>query len=123
MNRSRPRILLGITGSVAAVKAPELVRLFKDKGYDVTCFLTRSAEKFVSKLALATLSGEPALSDMFGSEAYQMPHIRLTNESDLLLIAPASVTILGRCAYGLAEDLVTLSYLTTTKPVIMAPAM
>lgn len=117
------RIVLGITGSIAAVKTPALVRLLTDKKFDVTCVMTESAESFVAPLPLATFSGKPVLSKMFDEHAFQMPHLKLAEESHLMVIVPASATILARCAHGLTEDLVSLIYVSTTAPVIMAPAM
>lgn len=117
------RVLLGVSGSIAAVKSPEIVRLLIDKSYDVSCVMTRGASNFVAPLALATFSGKPVHYELFDAESYRMPHLKLAEEADLMLIAPASATILARCAQGLAEDMVSLTYLTTTAPVLMAPAM
>lgn len=116
-------VLLGVTGSIAAVKAPELVRRLRDKGHHVSCVMTESAAKFVSKLALETFCSEPVYRGMFDEEAYTMPHLRLAEKADVMLIAPATAAVIGRCAYGLAEDMVTLAYVTTTARVVMAPAM
>lgn len=116
------RVVLGITGSIAAVKTPELVRLLLDKGYEVDCFMTRGARQFVSPLALATFCGRAVVDDMFAADAWRMPHLR-AETPDVLLVAPASATMLGRCANGIADDPVSLAYLTTTAPVMMAPAM
>jgi phosphopantothenoylcysteine decarboxylase/phosphopantothenate--cysteine ligase len=117
------RILLGISGSIAAVKSPELVRLLVDRGFDVDCVMTKGATQFVAPLALATFSGRPVVEEMFGEEAWRMPHLRLAETADLMVIAPATALILGRCAQGLSEDMVSLSYITTTAPVLFAPAM
>jgi phosphopantothenoylcysteine decarboxylase/phosphopantothenate--cysteine ligase len=117
------KVLLGVSGSIAAVKAPELVRLLVDKDFDVSCVLTRGAQEFVSGLALATFCGKPVIADMFGADAYKMPHIELAEKADLMIIAPASATIIARCANGLAEEMVSLAFLTTTAPVLIAPAM
>ena len=118
-----PTITLGVTGSIAAVKAPELVRLLVDKGFEVKCALSEGAEHFVSPLVLATFSRNPVAKAIFDSESYRMPHLKLAEESSVLLIAPTSATVLARCARGLAEDMVSLIYISTTAPVIMAPAM
>ena len=123
MARAGKRVLLGVSGSIAAVKAPEIVRLLADRGFDVSCVMTKSAEEFVTPLSLATFSGKPVLSSVFGPESYQMPHLTLADEADLFIIAPASATLLGRCANGLAEDMVSLIHITTKAPVLMAPAM
>ena len=117
------RVLLGISGSIAAVKSPELVRLLVDKGYEVDCVLTKGATQFVTPLALSTFSGHAVVEEMFGDEAWRMPHLKLAEHADVMVIAPATALILGRCATGLTEDMVTLSFLTTTAPVLVAPAM
>lgn len=117
------RILLGIGGSIAAVKSPELVRILADKGFDVTCVLTSGGAQFASSLALATFSGKPVLTQMFDNDSYRLPHLRLAEESELMLIAPASATLMSHCANGNAEDMVSLIYLATRAPVVMAPAM
>jgi|ERR1044071_2970432 phosphopantothenoylcysteine decarboxylase/phosphopantothenate--cysteine ligase len=123
MSDSGKNILLGISGSIAAVKAPELVRLLLDKNYKVRCLLTSGATQFVSPLALSTFTGEKAVSELFGEEAYQLPHLKWASEADIFVVAPASATVLARCAFGLAEDMVSLSYLNVASPVLMAPAM
>ena len=117
------RILLGISGSIAAVKAPELARLLVDKGFDVDCVLTKGATQFVAPLALSTFTGRPVVEEMFGVDAWKMQHLRLAENADVMVISPATALILGRCANGLTEDMVTLSYLTTTAPILIAPAM
>lgn len=121
--KSGPRILLGVSGSIAAVKAPELVRALADKGYAVNCVMTKAAEKFVTPLALATLSGSPVVIDAFDDDAYRMKHLELAEQAQLLLIAPATANVMARCAQGLTEDMISLIYLTTKAPVLMAPAM
>lgn len=120
---SGKRILLGVTGSIAAVKAPELVRLLVDKNFDVQCVMTKESKEFVAPLALATFSGKPAPFEMFGPEAFRMPHITYSEQANLMIIAPASATMLARMAHGLSEDLVSLCYITTQAPVLVAPAM
>ena len=116
------RVVLGISGSIAAVKATELVRLLLDRGMEVDCFMTQSAKQFASPLALATFCGRPVVDEIFGEEAWKMPYLRAENP-DVFVLAPATATLLGRCAHGLAEDAVSLAYITTTAPVLMAPAM
>jgi len=123
MPGKKGHILLGVTGSIAAVKAPILVRLLLDRGYEVDCVLTPSAERFVTPLSLATLIRKKVYTDLFGEEAYQMPHLDLAKKTNLLVIAPATATMLGRLARGLGEDLISLTYLTTTSPTFIAPAM
>ncbi len=117
------RIVLGISGSIAAVKAPELVRALVEARFDVRCVLTSEASKFVAPTPLAVFSGHPVHQDMFGPDVHEMPHLRLAAEADLLLIAPATAALLGKFANGLADDFVTLIYITTLAPVLVAPAM
>lgn len=117
------RIVLGITGSIAAVKSPALVRLLVEKKFDVTCVMSDSAQNFVAPLPLATFSGKPVFNGMFEERAFEMPHLKLAEESHLMIVAPASATALARFAHGLADDLVSLIYVSTTAPVIVAPAM
>ncbi|MCB4756832.1 MAG: phosphopantothenoylcysteine decarboxylase [Elusimicrobia bacterium] len=121
--KKSPHIVLGITGSIAAIKAPDLVRLLQESGFEVSCVLTEEAAHFVSPLVLATFCGRPVVSHMFGPEAERLPHVKLAEEADLFLIAPASATCLARCAWGTAEDMVSLTYLATSAPVLVAPAM
>jgi phosphopantothenoylcysteine decarboxylase/phosphopantothenate--cysteine ligase len=116
-------IVLGVTGSIAAVKAPEIVRLLRDKNYTVRCVMTKSAAQFTTPLVLSTFSGSPVISDFFGAEAYTMPHLSLASDADLLIVAPLSTTVLARMAQGLAEDMISLTYITTTAPTLVAPAM
>src|SRR5258708_5710244 len=123
MGASGRRILVGASGSIAAVKTPELVRLLVDKEYQVQCLLTHGAKEFVSPLALATFSGNAVLENVFGAEAYRMPHIVHAEKADLMIVAPASAALLARFVTGLADDVVTLCYITTKAPVLIAPAM
>lgn len=120
---SNRTIVLGVTGSIAAVKAPEIVRLFREKGYAVRCVLTKNAEKFVSPLALSTFCGAPVVVDMFGPDAHTMSHLSLAAEASLFVVAPSTAATMARMAYGLADDMVSLTYITTTAPTLIAPAM
>ena len=124
MDHGAPKkILVGVTGSIAAIKSPELVRLLKDHGYEVRCVMTKSAEQFVTAVSLGTLSGAPVVSDMFGADVWSIPHIKLPEESSLMVIAPVTATVIARCALGMAEEMVSLSYMNIRAPVLMAPAM
>ena len=123
MASSGRRILLGVSGSIAAVKTPELVRLLVDKQFSVQCVLTKGATQFVAPLALATFSGKKVFQDIFEDDAYQLPHIVHTEEADLFVVAPATATLLAEFAMGMAHDMVSLCYVTTRKPVLIAPAM
>ncbi len=120
---SKPCVILGVTGSIAAIKAPKLVRLLMEKGVDVHCVMTPNAAHFVTPFVLSTLSGAPVITDMFDSTAAHLPHLKVAEEADVFLIAPASAATIARCARGVAEDMVSLTYLATKAPVLMAPAM
>ena len=119
----KKKIVLGITGSIAAFKTPEIVRILKKKGFDVACVLTPAASQFVTPFVLSALSGEKAVSDMFDPDAAHISHLKMAEEADLFLIAPASAATLARCAQGIAEDMVSVVYLATKAPVLKAPAM
>lgn len=114
-------VLLGVTGSIAAYKALEIVRELKKKGKNVKVVLTAEAKEFVSPLSFSTLSEEKVLSDPF--EEKELPtHIGLA-KYDLILIAPATYNIIGKIACGIADDLISLAVSATRSPVIIAPAM
>lgn len=118
------RILLIITGGIAAYKTPELVRQLIKAGASVRCVLTKGGEQFVTPLTLASLSGDKVYSDLFSlTDEHEMGHINLSREADVLLVAPATANTLAKMAQGLADDLATTLLLATDKPVIAAPAM
>lgn len=118
------RIILGVTGSIAAYKAADLASQLTKAGHRVTCVLTRSALEFVTPLTLSTLSKGPVITDLFAEkEGWQPGHIQLADEAELLLIAPASANILASLAHGLANDALTAIALATLAPVLIAPAM
>jgi phosphopantothenoylcysteine decarboxylase/phosphopantothenate--cysteine ligase len=118
------RVLLIVSGGIAAYKSLELIRRLKDGGAKVRCVLTRGAENFVTPLAAAALSGEPVRREMFSAaDEGEMDHIRLSREADLVVVAPATAHLLARMAAGLADDLASTLLLATDKPVLIAPAM
>ena len=118
------RILLIITGSIAAYKSLELIRTFKKSGYDVRCILTQGAKKFVTPLSVASISENKIYDDVFDlKDETEMGHIRLSREADVVLIAPASADIIGKMANGIADDLASTVLLATDKDVMIAPAM
>ena len=118
------RIVLGVSGGIAAYKAPELVRLLVKAGAAVRCLMTRAAAEFVTARTLETVSGHPVLQSVFDdSPAAGIDHIRLADETDLLLIAPCTAHTLARLALGLADDLVSTVALATRAPILVAPAM
>jgi phosphopantothenoylcysteine synthetase/decarboxylase len=119
-----PRILLGITGSIAAYKAADIASQLTKLEHRVTCIMTRSALEFITPLTLQTLSRQPVITDLFAEkEGWQPGHIQLADEADLLLIAPATANILSQLAHGGAADALTAIALATRAPVLIAPAM
>lgn len=118
------RILLIVTGGIAAYKTPELVRRLKERGAEVRCVLTPGGAQFVTPLALGAVSGDKVYEDLFDlTDEADMGHIQLSRDADLLLVAPATADIMAKMAGGLACDLATTALLATDKPVMIAPAM
>lgn len=118
------KIIVGVTGGIAAYKAAELVRLLKKAGHAVQVVLTQGAQAFIQPLTFQALTGEPVYSDLFAAEeASGMDHIALAKWADLVLIAPASAHCIAQLAQGLAGDLLTTLCLATPAPVVIAPAM
>ncbi len=118
------RILLAISGGIAAYKAPELVRALRRDGHEVRCALTPEAERFVSPLSLQAVSGETVRRDLFDAgEEGEIDHIGLADWADLVIIAPATAHLIARMAHGMADDLVTAVLLATRAPILVAPAM
>jgi phosphopantothenoylcysteine decarboxylase/phosphopantothenate--cysteine ligase len=118
------RILLGITGGIAAYKSAELVRLLKKAGLEVRVVMTRGAEAFVTPLTFQALSGEPVRTSLLDPEAEAgMGHIELAKWADQVLVAPASADFLARLANGFADDLLATVCCATEAPIAVAPAM
>ena len=118
------RILLGVSGSIAAYKAVELLRRLREQGADVRVVLTRNAERFVTRLTFETLSGNPVPGAEFQDrEQPGIGHIDLTGGLDLAVIAPATANVIGKVASGIADDTLTTALTAVECPVIMAPAM
>lgn len=118
------RVLLAVSGGIAAYKAPEIVRALGRAGHEVRCALTPEAERFVSPLALQAVSGSAVRRDLFDAgEENEIDHIGLADWADLILVAPATANLLAKMAHGLADDLVTAVLLATRAPVLVAPAM
>lgn len=117
---SSVNILLIISGSIAAYKSLELIRILKSQQHNVTCVVTEHAKNFVTPLSLTALSGNPVYEAMFESE---MSHIKLSRDNDLILVAPATANIIAKTVAGFADDLATSLLLARNKPVIFAPAM
>lgn len=116
------KILLGITGSIAAYKSIYLVRLFIKAGAEVKVIITPSAKDFVSSLTLSTLSRNPVLTDLFDEESW-FNHVMLGRWADIMVIAPLSCNTLAKMSHGQCDNLLLATYLSATCPVVVAPAM
>lgn len=117
-------IVLGVTGSIAAYKAAEIVRLLKREGHQVSVVMTEAATRFVGELTFRTLSQRPVSIDMFEpSETWCPDHIALAERAELLLVAPCTANVIAKMTHGLADDLLTCTVLATTAPILVAPAM
>src|SRR3954469_13246016 len=117
-----PRVVLGVSGGIAAYKACELLRRFTESGHDVTVVPTRAALEFVGAATWAALSGKPVTSEVW-TDVHEVPHVRIGQSADLVVVAPATADLLAKAAYGLADDLLTNTLLTARCPVVFAPAM
>lgn len=118
------RILLAISGGIAAYKAPELVRALRRADHAVRCVLTPEARRFVSPLSLQAVTGATVRQDLFDpGEEGEIDHIGLADWAELVLVAPATANLLAKMAHGLADDLVTTVLLATQAPILVAPAM
>ncbi|HKH62504.1 MAG TPA: bifunctional phosphopantothenoylcysteine decarboxylase/phosphopantothenate--cysteine ligase CoaBC [Flavitalea sp.] len=116
------KILLAITGSIAAYKSILLVRLLVKAGAEVKVVMTPAAKDFVSPLTLSTLSKSPVVSDLFNNESWSN-HVMLGRWADIMVIAPLSCNTLGKMAHGLCDNMLLATYLSATCPVVVAPAM
>lgn len=118
-----PEIVLGITGSIGAYKAGDVVRQLKDSGYNVTCVLTHRALQFITPVTLQALSEQKAYTDLFHLEAPHITHTALADRARVVLVAPATANIIGKFANGLADDLLSCILLATRAKILFAPAM
>jgi len=117
-----PQVVLGVSGGIAAYKACELLRLLTESGHDVRVVPTESALRFVGAATWAALSGNPVTTDVW-TDVEQVPHVRLGQQADLVVVAPATADLLARAVAGRADDLLTATLLTARCPVLFAPAM
>lgn len=123
-NKGAGTVILGVTGSIAAYKACELVNLLKKRGFTVKCLMSKDAEHFVTALTLETLSCNKVVKNMFDLPETRSPvHIALSEEADLILVAPATADIIGKVASGIADDILTCTICSSKSPVVFAPAM
>jgi phosphopantothenoylcysteine decarboxylase len=119
-----PRVLLGITGSIAAYKAAELASLLTKSGCDVTAVMTPGAQEFITPLTLQVLTQNPVVTGLHDEKQSWRPgHIQLADSADLVLIAPATANILAKLAGGFADDALSAICLATRAPILHAPAM
>jgi phosphopantothenoylcysteine decarboxylase/phosphopantothenate--cysteine ligase len=118
----RPRVILGVSGGIAAYKACEVLRGLTETGHAVRVVPTRSALRFVGVDTWAALSGEPVSSEVW-DDVHEVPHVRLGQQADLVVVVPATADLLARAAHGLADDLLTATLLTARCPVLYVPAM
>jgi phosphopantothenoylcysteine decarboxylase/phosphopantothenate--cysteine ligase len=118
------RILLIIGGGIAAYKSLDLIRRLQDRGQRVRCVLTQAAQHFVTVFAAGALSGERVYTDLFDAQSeFDVGHIRLARDTDLIVVAPATADLLAKMAGGHADDLASAVLLATDKPILLAPAM
>jgi phosphopantothenoylcysteine decarboxylase / phosphopantothenate---cysteine ligase len=120
------KVLLGITGGIAAYKAPQIIRLLAAAGIETVCVMTKEAKEFVTPLTLRTLSKNPVYDDMFfesKNPGGKVEHIDLARNCDAILVAPATANIIGKTACGIADDLLSTVIMSSKKPVVFAPAM
>ena len=117
-----PRVVLGVTGGIAAYKAVELLRRLTESGHDVRVVPTAAALQFVGAPTWAALSGRPVSTSTW-DDVHEVPHVRIGQSADLVVVAPATADLLAKAAHGLADDLLTNTLLTARCPVVFAPAM
>ena len=115
-------VVLGVSGGIAAYKACELLRRFSESGHDVRVVPTASALNFVGAATWSALSGKPVSTEVW-EDVHEVPHVRIGQHADLLVIAPATADIMAKAAHGIADDLLTNTLLTARCPVVFAPAM
>ncbi|CDZ36312.1 Phosphopantothenoylcysteine decarboxylase/phosphopantothenate--cysteine ligase [Neorhizobium galegae bv. officinalis] len=124
MELSGKRILLIISGGIAAYKSLDLIRRLRERGASVRPIMTRAAQEFITPLAVGALSASHVYIDLFSREDEQdVGHIRLARDNDLVIVAPASADLMAKMAHGLADDLASAVLLATDRPVLIAPAM
>jgi len=124
MDLSGKKIILSITGSIAAYKAVSLLRLFVKEGADVQVLMTETAKEFITPVTFSALSGKTVLSDFFDESGGDWnSHVEMGVNADLMIVAPATATTMGKMANGIADNLLVTTYLSARCPVIIVPAM
>lgn len=123
-SNENPRILLIITGGIAAYKCLELIRRARDRGFALRCVMTKAAQQFITPLSVGALTNDRVFTDLFDlNDEREIGHIRLSREADLIVVAPASADFLAKMAGGHADDLASSVLMATNKPILVAPAM
>ena len=118
------RVLIVIGGGIAAYKVLELIRRLRERGASVQAVMTRAAQHFVTPLSVSAIAGGKVFSELFDlDDEEEIGHIRLSRDTDLVVVAPATADLLAKMAHGLADDLATAVLLATDKPILAAPAM
>src|SRR3954469_18773665 len=124
---TKPRVVLGVCGGIAAYKAVEVCRRLVDAGVHVAPVLTDDAQQFVGTVTFSALASEPAQTSLFAKDGAwgrdPIPHTRLGQSADLILVAPATAKLIGKYAAGISDDLLTATLLATRAPVLVCPAM
>src|SRR5437763_9427143 len=118
----RPRVVVGVAGGIAAYKSCELVRLLTESGHAVRVIPTASALRFVGAATWAALTGQPVATDVW-DDVHEVPHVRLGQTADVVVVAPATADLMARAAAGRSDDLLTATLLTARCPIVYAPAM
>src|SRR4051812_34976543 len=118
----KPKVVLGVSGGIAAYKACELLRRLTESGHDVRVVPTVSALHFVGAATWSALSGNPVSTEVW-DDVHEVPHVRIGQQADLVVVAPATANTLAHAAHGLADDLLSNVLLTARCPVVFAPAM
>ncbi len=122
--RQETRVLLGVTGSIAAYKSADLLRLMQRNGWSVRVIMTRAATEFVGELTFRTLSRQPVAIDMFERPGQWEPiHIALARNADVMVIAPCTANVIAKIANGIADDLLSCTALSVEAPLVLVPAM
>ena len=117
-------VVLGITGGIAAYRAAQIAREMTKRGAHVYCILTRNATNFITQQTMETLTGNPAVVDMFARpDKWEVEHIALAKRADVFLVAPASANFIGKVASGVADDMLTTTVMATRAPLLISPAM
>lgn len=124
MTAASKNVLLGVTASIAAYKACDLITDLRSKGYSVTAVMTRDAKHFITPLVLESFTANDVIEDFFSVAGRTKPiHIELAKKSDIILIAPATADIIAKLSYGFADDVLSCTVLAAEKPVVIVPAM